>query len=532
LDQAERLLREALETEPRHRQALEQLVMICLQGGRPDEAQLYLQQLVDAYPGEAIYTERLATLLERRGHSDEAVACYRRLLTARPGLNNSRYNLARLLKRIGRSEEALQTYRDCLARNIERPEEVHNNISVIHTARQQHELALAALQAALAHNPEYIPALYNLALLREEQGEWAEARSLFNRILQREPRHAGALAHIANGELINDPVAPVIRQMKRALRNQDLGATDREELLYALGKAHDDCRHYDRAFDYYRQANLLSQQRAGSYSRERQEQLVDQLIGHCNSRWLQTIQPVSEQPLVFICGMFRSGSTLLEQILAGHSALAAGGEIDFFQRELAPFPRTLTSLAAPALGALGGRYLDYLAGISHGGPRIINKRPDNFFCIGLLHALYPNARFLISTREPLDNCLSLFFQPMEAAQPQANDLLDAGHYYLQHRRLIQHWQLLARDALLEVSYENLVTGARQVAGEVLDFLNLDWEEQCLNFHRAGNRVRTASAHQVRQPLYQGSRGRWQHYQQHLQPLREYLQSAQVAPADA
>ncbi|MCB1848554.1 MAG: sulfotransferase [Halieaceae bacterium] len=108
-------------------------------------------------------------------------------------------------------------------------------------------------------------------------------------------------------------------------------------------------------------------------------------------------------------------------------------------------------------------------------------------------------------------------------------MLDAGHYYLQYRRLIQHWQQLAGSALLEVGYENLVAGARQVTGEVLDFLDLDWEEQCLDFHRAGNRVRTASAHQVRQPLYQGSRGRWQHYEQHLQPLREYLQTAQ-APA--
>jgi tetratricopeptide (TPR) repeat protein len=521
-----------LATQPRQRQALEQLVMICLQGGRPDEAQLHLQQLVDACPGEAIYTERLATLLEKRGHADAAVACFRRLLAARPGLNNSRYNLARLLKRIGRSEEALQEYQACLARNIERPEEVHNNISVIHTASQRHEQARASLQTALAHNPAYVPALFNLALLLEEQGQWDKAKALFTRILAQQPRHAGALAHIANGELVADLVAPINRQIKRTLRNKDLAATDREELLYALGKTHDDCRHFDRAFDYYRQANLLSRQRAGSYSRERQEQLVDQLIGHCDRRWLQTIQPVSEQPLVFICGMFRSGSTLLEQILAGHSALAAGGEIDFFQRELAPFPRKLTTLAAPVLGALGRRYLDYLAETFHGGARIINKRPDNFYCIGLLHALYPNARFLISTREPLDNCLSLFFQPMEAAQAQANDLLDAGHYYLQYRRLMQHWQQLAADALLEVGYESLVTGARQVTGEVLAFLHLDWEEQCLDFHRAGNRVRTASAHQVRQPLYQGSRERWLHYEQHLQPLRDYLQSAQVPPAEA
>ncbi|MCB1855338.1 MAG: sulfotransferase [Pseudomonadales bacterium] len=502
--------------------------MACLQGGRPDQAQLHLQQLVAAYPGEAIYTERLATLLERRGFVDEAEACFRRLLATHPGLNNSRYNLARLLKRHGRHEQALEEYQQCLARNIARPEEVHNNISVIHTARHRHEQALAALRAALAHNPEYIPALYNLAQLLEEQGEWEEAKVLFSRILQREPGHAGALAHIANGETVVDPVAPVVRQIKRALRREGLAATDREELLYALGKAHDDCRQYDRAFDYYRQANQLSRERAGGYSRERQAQLVDQLVEHCDHHWLQSIRPVSDQPLVFICGMFRSGSTLLEQILAGHSALASGGEIDFFQRELAPFPRALLSLESADLTASGHRYLDHLAEAFPRGARVINKRPDNFYCIGLLRGLYPNARFLISTREPLDNCLSLYFQPMEAGQAQANDLLDAGHYYLQYRRLVRHWQQLAEGALLEVSYERLVTDMRQVVGEVLAFLQLDWQEQCLDFQRTDNRVRTASAAQVRQPLYQRSRGRWQHYQRHLRPLRDYLQDA-LAP---
>ena len=215
-------MREVLARQPQHHRALEQLVIVCLQGGRPDEAQQCLQQLVDASPGEPIYCERLATLLERRGRADAAVACYRRLLAARPGLNNSRYNLARLLKRLGRNEESLQEYQACLAGNISCPEEVHNNVSVIHSAGHRHAQALASLQAALSHNPDYVPALFNLALLREEQGQWDEAKALFGRILVQEPRHPGALAHIANAEFVPDPVAPIIRQMKRALRQEDL----------------------------------------------------------------------------------------------------------------------------------------------------------------------------------------------------------------------------------------------------------------------------------------------------------------------
>lgn len=498
-------------------------MIVSLQGGRPDEAQQCLQQLTDAYPGEPLYCERLATLLESRGYADDAVACYDRLLAARPELNDSRYNLARLLKRLGYSERALREYQQCLARNIERPEDVLNNISVIHSAAHRHAEALASLQVALGHNPDYVPALYNLALLHEERGQWIEAKALFGRILEQQPRHAGALAHIANGETIVDPVAPIIRQMKRALRHESLADAEKEELLYALGKVHDDCRHFNRAFDYYRQANRLSQERSGAYRRVAQEHTIDELMRRYNRAFLRTLEPVSAEQLVFVCGMFRSGSTLLEQALGAHPALKAGGEIDFFQQRLAPFPNALLDLQADELHQLGTDYLNHLVTAFGEGARIINKRPDNFLCIGLLQALYPNARFIISTREPLDNCLSLYFQPLEASQQQANDLLDAGHYYLQYRRLMRHWHGLADNRLLEVNYEDLVTRPREVLAEALAFLQLDWDENCLQFHRSRERVRTASVHQVRQALHRRSSGRWHNYARQLELLRAYLQ---------
>ena len=236
------------------------------------------------------------------------------------------------------------------------------------------------------------------------------------------------------------------------------------------------------------------------------------------------MEPVSTAPLVFICGMFRSGSTLLEQALAAHPALTAGGEIDYFQRQICPFPAALPEFEAERLRQVGQGYLDYLATTFDGEARVINKRPDNFFCIGMLLALYPDARFIISSREPLDNCLSLYFQSMEASQRQANDLLAAGHYYLQYQRLVHHWQGLAANRLLQVQYENLVTRPREVLGEALAFLQLDWHDDCLQFQRASGRVRTASVHQVRQPLYQRASGRWRHYARQLEQLAAYLQS--------
>ena len=498
--------------------------MICLQSARPDAALQHLQRLVAAYPAQPLYCDRLATLLERRGSADDAIACYRRLLDTHADFNNSRYNLARLLKRSGYEAQALREYHQCLERNIERPEEVHTNISVIQAALHRHDAAEQSLLKALALNPTYIPALFNMALLQEEQGGWTQARTLFLQILEHDPRHAAALAHIANGDRVRDPVDPLIRNMKRTLRRDDIEDIDRENLLYALGKAYDDCHYFDKAFDYYQQANRCSVRRTGHYDAAGQEDITDQLIKDCDERWLASIEPISQAPHIFICGMFRSGSTLMEQILAAHPAITAGGEIEYFQRNLAPFPTVMLTAQADQIRDLGQGYTEYLARGFPGAGRVSNKRPDNFLYLGLIKALFPNARFINTLRQPLDNCLSLFFQPLETQQAYANDLPNAGHYYLHYRRLMAHWCQLFGSSVLDLQYETLVEDPRETIAGALAFLQLDWHEGCLQFHEMTNRVRTASVHQVRRPLYQGSRGRWQNYAANLAPLRAYLDS--------
>jgi hypothetical protein len=470
-----------------------------------------------------MYCVRLATLLERRGKIEEAIACYRRLLRGQPALTGSRYNFARLLKRAGHRDEALQTYEQCLQRGIDRPEEVHTNISVIHSELHRHEQAHQSLQNALKVNPHYLPALFNIALLYEEQGDWTQARSLFAQILKQEPRHAGALTHIAQGEKVADPTAPIVRQMNRVLGQEGLAELDREELLYALGKTHDDCKQFNSAFEYFEQANQCSQRRVGKYERVAQEQLVEQLTSLCDEQWLRSIEPVSQQRLIFICGMFRSGSTLLEQILAAHPDITAGGEIDYFQRIDPSLPAAILTSQPAALREMGQGYINYLARHFQPNARVSNKRPDNFLYLGLLKGLFPNALFINTLRQPLDNCLSLFFQPLENAQAYANNLLDAGHYYMQYQRLMSHWRQLLGASVLELNYQDLVGAPRENIARTLSFVGLDWHDDCLQFHQVANRVRTASVHQVRQPLYASAAGRWQNYSQQLATLNTYLQ---------
>jgi tetratricopeptide (TPR) repeat protein len=525
---AEEILRQVLDSQPDCREALEHMSIVCLQTGRPEEAGQYLQALVTAYPLESLYRDRLATVLLTLGRPDEAANTYYSLLEAHPEYTDIRFNLARLLKRAGRPEEALEQYRRCLRDGISGPEEVHTNISVILSGLHRHAEAEQALQKALDIAPAYAPAVYNLGLLLEEKGRWEEARGLFQSLLKQDTGHVDAMVRLAFGERYSAPSAPLVEDMKQAVELDSTGPLARENLAYALGKIHDDCSQYNEAFAWYARANQLSRARVGAYRRDELEARVDSLIAICDGDWLGNIEPVSDAAPLFICGMFRSGSTLLEQVLAAHPAVTAGGEIDYFPRRLAAmsgdYPALLASLSAQDMKSLGVNYLSMLEE-AFGTLVVTNKRPDNFLYLGLIRALYPNARIVHTRRDPLDNSLSVFFQPLESALDYANDLQSIGHYYLQYRRLMDHWRTVLRPSVMDVDYEQLVSEPEPVIGTVLDFLGLEWDDACLRFYESDNRVRTASVSQVREPLYQRSAGRWNNYSTQLEPLRELLQGS-------
>lgn len=526
LPRAEEIFRQVLDSEPACREALESMVIVCLQSGRPEESVQFLQTLVAANPDEALYCDRLATVLVSLGRPGDAVDVYNALLKAHPQFIDSRFNLARHLKLAGRPQQALVEYRRCLEEGISGPEEVHTNISVILSDLHRHTEAEEALRQALAIVPAYAPAVYNLGLLLEETGRWEEARSSFQSLLERDPGHVDAMVRLAFGERYSDSSAALFGKMEQAFERHNKEPLGRENLAYALGKVHDDCSRYDVAFTWYEQANQLSRQRVGPYERQPREAQVDAIITSCDDSWLQAIDPVSDAAPLFICGMFRSGSTLLEQVIAAHPAMTAGGEIDYFPRRFAAmagdYPALLSSLSAQDWQTLGESYLALLQE-AFGTLAVSNKRPDNYLYLGIIRALFPNARIIHTRRDPLDNALSVYFQPLESALDYANDLDSIGHYYLQYRRLMDHWRSLPGTSMMDVDYEQLVSEPEPAIRAVLDFIGLEWDEACLRFHESGNRVRTASVSQVREPLYQRSVGRCKNYAAQLEPLRAYLQ---------
>ncbi len=482
--------------------------------------------------GSAQEMLREAMELDRNGRATEAIAAYQRLLDTWPGLPNGWYNLALLQRQAGEYSAALASYKEALERNVAHPEEVHLNRGVIFSDYlQQHAAAERELNTALALNPGYFPALINLANLHEDLGRREQAAQVYERMLVLAPEAAQVLARYAGLKTFTSVDDPLIGRLRRALAQPGVSAADSASVEFALGRALDACEAYDAAFDAYRSANRHSRESAGrefqDYNLALAERLVDRLIAAFPAapqskaaQWLTSPDPI------FVCGMFRSGSTLAEQLLAGHPQVQAGGELNFLPRavqtRLAPFPESLASLSPGLLEALAAEYLDMLRGLFPNAARVTDKRPDNFLYLGLIKRLFPSAKIIHTTRDALDNCLSMYFLHLDQSMSYALDLMDIGHHYLQYRRLMAHWRTLFGADILDLNYDALVRDPQPVVGQMLAFLGLEWDDGCLSVPPGGRAVRTASVWQVREPVYQRSSGRARNYARQLNDLRDYL----------
>lgn len=468
-----------------------------------------------------------AALLEQRGRWVDAEALYTKVLAEWPELADTWYNLARLQRHLGKFEAALSSYRQALDRGIDQPEEVHLNRGVIYSdCLRSDDLAEQALQTALALNPNYVPALFNLANLREDYGLRTAAIDLYRRILDLEPHHHEALSRYASLSLPRRSDDPIVNRLRESLRMPGLTAASRASLGFALGKVLDACGDYRAAFEAYTAANRTSAAATSGYDRAAHERFVAELIHQFAANDSRPTRSLAPEP-IFICGMFRSGSTLTEQVLASHSQVQAGGELAFLPalatRVLAPFPASMSDIGEERLRALSEDYLTQLAKLFPGASHVTDKRPDNFLYIGLIKRLFPAAKIIHTTRSPLDNCLSIFFLHLDQSMGYALNLMDTGHYYAQYRRLMQHWKSLYGTDILDFDYDTFVREPEASTRRLLSFCGLEWQDACLSFHASANAVKTASVWQVRQPVYRQSSGRWRNYAQELEPLRQYLE---------
>ena len=456
--------------------------------------------------------------LRRAGRVDEAIAAYEQLLSVKADLPDSWYNLGWLQRQARRYEQALAAYGEALKRGVRGPEEVHLNRAVIlsdHLHRP--EAAKAELQAALALKADYVPALLNLGNLHEDQGNREGAAAAYRRALDIAPDDAlalGRLAAISHGPKLDAELAGRVRA---ALARPGVSPAEQADLGFALAGLLDAAGKFDEAFEAATAANRASRAATGArYDRVAVERSIDQIIASTPD---ERNAPAG-QPPIFILGMYRSGSTLIEQLLAGHSRVRAAGELDLIPelvKRIPGYPRSVATADEATIASWRNFYLEGLRGIADGA-LVTDKRPDNFLHIGLIKTLFPDAKIVHTRRDRLDNLVSLYFLHLSPEMAYALDLEDAAHWYAQHNRLMAHWKSVYPDDIFEVDYDELVRSPRSVIESLLSFLGLDWEDSVLDLERRERPVKTASVWQVRQPMHARSSGRWRNYSAQLRAL--------------
>jgi tetratricopeptide (TPR) repeat protein len=502
LAEAEQLIRGFLLQHGHHIEAMRLLARIGIQRDVLDDAQLLLEGVLDAAPDYDAARFDLAQVLVKRHAYQQAQQQAQKLLDAEPKNRNYRTLYAMTCVGLGRHDEAIRLYRGLLD-SAAQPGDLH--LSIAHSLK------------TLGQRDEAITEYQTAARCRDAFGDayWS-------------------LANLKTYRFADDELA----QMRAAEAAPSTAAVDRSHLCFALGKALEDREQYPESFEYYARGNGLkraeSRYRPEVFelnTRRQKEVCTAELFARHQGEGAPARDPI------FIVGLPRSGSTLIEQILASHSAVEGTQELAELPRIVVDlqgrdweadnprYPAVLGEMRGEDFRRLGEKYLDDTRVYRSGKARFIDKMPNNFRHIGLMHLLLPNAKVIDARREPMACCFGNFKQLFASGQEFAYSLEDLARYYRTYLDLMRHWDAVLPGRVLRVQHEDLVEDLEGNVRRILEYCDLPFEQACVEFHRTERSVRTASSEQVRQPIYREGLDQWRHYEPWLGSLRDALGDA-------
>jgi len=494
---SERIIREILQEDASHVEALCGLAALSLEADKPKDAERLLRHALRQSAHYPLTWRALGQALMAQGRLAEAESAARRLINIEPENPQTWITLGSVSTRLMRQHEALEAYEQAARL---KPGEVRLRLSIGHiqkTLGRRNE-SEAAYKAALAMEPGIAEAYWSLADLKNYS--------------------------FSDGE---------IAAMQQLLTGDRIESSARAQLYFALGKAFEQREQYSGAFEYYSRGNALRRLDA-PFDMDHFERRTARICAFFDASFFSDHAGSgdADPAPIFIVGLPRSGSTLLEQILASHSRVEGTMELpnivniahqfDDMTADRDGYPETVGSAPHGLLSALGSRYLEETAPLRTGRERFIDKLPNNFSHIGLIHAILPHATIIDARRHPMDCCFSAFKQHFADGQSFSYDLEDLGRYYRCYLSLMDHWDAVLPGKVLHVQYENLIRNPETNIRRLLDFCRLPFEAACLSFHETRRPVRTASAEQVRQPIYTSGVGHWRHFERELEPLRQAL----------
>jgi tetratricopeptide (TPR) repeat protein len=568
-EEAESAYREALRLRPDMVAAHANMGTFLQSQGRLDEALAEYRAVVRLAVATAEAHFNLGNVQNEMGRFADAESAYREALRLRPGFVEAQDSLGIVLYKQGRYAEALEAHREASRIDPNFASAYYNQGLILGTMMLPKE-AMAAYDHALRVNPKYTKAWFNRGLILTEQGLLEEAVECFRRAGSLDPGMraqtvvAEAKIHEKRGDfkqayallepflVMDNPSVfaivvfaamcrplgrcdEAIALMERVL-DRDAPPIDnnqRAALHFELGRLYDLKSAFDKAFSHYMRANDIKG-KGQPFNAQNHVRMVEAIIQAYNPGFMARAprgQTTSRRP-VFIVGMPRSGTSLVEQILASHPAVFGAGELWMIVNSVndlpamiggqASYPSCVGAMTQGHVNQMAQRYLDHLVALSPDAERVIDKMPQNYLHLGLINLLFPEAHVIHCIRHPIDTCLSCYFQNFGTMHAYKYDMRSLGVYYRAYRRLMDHWATVLDIALMEVRYEELIADQEGISRAMLAFCGLEWDERCLRFYEAKRVVNTASYDQVRRPLYRQSLGRWKNYESYIGPLMSAL----------
>ncbi|MES1941599.1 sulfotransferase [Salinisphaera sp. T5B8] len=564
-DEAEACYRRIKRRDPDYAEALRMRALLAHQRGDGEAAVKLLRRAVDQQPANPIYHHSLAGLLRARADLAGAIAAYRRAWALQPERVQNGLDLADVLATAGHSEAALAVYDelreaapsllapylqsagllfergapDAAATCLHQAEaaldpdiDTRCDLAAAWAGIGAYERAAAGYEAVLAQAPANARAEAGLGSAYQSLGQFEASTRHFERALDLDDRLGWVYAALMTNRryVLSDTRRAA---MQRAMADPKLDDIARSHMHFALGQYFDAQQLPEQAFGHFEAGNRLHARRY-PFDRRVFDRRIERIVACCTQDFFdarENMGDASERPLLIV-GMPRSGTSLVEQIIASHPQAYGAGELSDIARlarELPAvtgsdrrYPECLERLSPADAATLAARYLGGLEARSPDATRVTDKMPFNMLWLGLVALILPNARVIYCRREAMDNALSCYFQLFSRGLRFAYDLGDVGHVYRQHERLMTHWQTHLPLPMLTVDYEALVADPERESRRLIEFTGLDWDARCLDFHHHARDVRTASVWQVRQPVYQSSLARWKAYEPWLGPLRESL----------
>jgi tetratricopeptide (TPR) repeat protein len=519
-------------TDPERRQIEE--ATAALAAGERRRAEAIFRDILKADASHVASLCGLASLSLEADVPNDAERLLRHALAQSAHLPLAWRGLAQALIALGRLEEASAAARHAAQIEPENPQS-WITIASVATRLMKQEEALEAYERAARLEPREVRLRLTLGHVNKTLGRRADSEAAYHAALALDPGMAEgwwSLADLKNYSFSDAEVAAI----EAALAGDKRSRTNEAQLHFALGKACEQRGQYAQAFAHYAQGNTLRRLDA-PFDIERFEVRCARIRAFFDEAFFAARVGAGDPSgaPIFIVGLPRSGSTLVEQILASHSQVEGTMELPnilIVTRELdamAPgrdgYPETLRAVSDARLTAFGVRYLEQVAPVRRGRERFTDKLPNNFSHIGLIHAMLPNAAIIDARRHPMDACFSTFKQYFAVGQTFSYDLADLGRYYRCYLALMDHWDAVLPGKVLHLQYEDLVRDPEANIRRLLEHCRLPFEPACLAFHETRRAVRTASAEQVRQPLYTSAVGHWQHFATQLEPLRRALGNA-------